>query len=100
MLLPSGICIIDIFMEYSIYMTNWYIFPRYTGISLEYDNPLFYTRYISGICLRYSFQVILEYLRDIPGICFNVYDRYIPGIFHTYALKTYSWNIPEIFFYL
>ena len=37
--ISSGICIIDIFMEYSIYMTNWYIFPRYTGISLEYDNP-------------------------------------------------------------
>ena len=46
------------------------------------------------------FPPILEYLRDIPGMCFNVYDRYIPGIFHTYALKTYSWNIPEIFFCL
>ncbi len=37
--LSSGICIIDIFMEYSIYLTTLCVFQRYTGISLEYDNP-------------------------------------------------------------
>ena len=82
----------DIFLEYSIYLTTSLrsesgilVFQHIPGIC----QPISHTRYMSRICLTYSFRVI-------SSLCLE-YSRHIPRIFfpsHLVICLEYTWIIP------